>query len=203
MGAAADGTASPRAAPPAPPRRYRRFSREVARANGCGELRVRDGVHDVPFSSFARPLCFRRGRCPHRPAVDNVFCGGTHGSRPTGCGGRTGRTESSALLSLRGAKRRGNPFPARRCRAARPPLGGGCRRSRLGERTYRITSLPPSALRAATSLAEGGKGRGLPRQCVPQGHLLRGAHWLAMTGERDVEDAVPYRRYAASPPVLS
>ena len=22
----------------------------------------------------------------------------------------------------------------------------------------------------------------LPRQCVPQGHLLRGAHWLAMTG---------------------
>ena len=23
---------------------------------------------------------------------------------------------------------------------------------------------------------------GLPRQCVPQGHLLRGAHWLAMTG---------------------
>ena len=25
-------------------------------------------------------------------------------------------------------------------------------------------------------------GNGLPRQCVPQGHLLRGAHWLAMTG---------------------
>ena len=25
-------------------------------------------------------------------------------------------------------------------------------------------------------------GSGLPRQCVPQGHLLRGAHWLAMTG---------------------
>ena len=24
-------------------------------------------------------------------------------------------------------------------------------------------------------------GNGLPRQCVPQGHLLRGAHWLAMT----------------------
>ena len=25
-------------------------------------------------------------------------------------------------------------------------------------------------------------GNGLPRQCVPQGYLLRGAHWLAMTG---------------------
>ena len=35
----------------------------------------------------------------------------------------------------------------------------GCRRSRLGERKCRILSLPPSALRAATSLAEGGKGR--------------------------------------------
>ena len=26
------------------------------------------------------------------------------------------------------------------------------------------------------------RGDGFPRQCVPQGHLLRGAHWLAMTG---------------------
>ena len=25
-------------------------------------------------------------------------------------------------------------------------------------------------------------GNGLPRQSVPQGHLLRGADWLAMTG---------------------
>ena len=25
-------------------------------------------------------------------------------------------------------------------------------------------------------------GNGLPRQSVPQGHLLRGAHWLAMAG---------------------
>ena len=44
-------------------------------------------------------------------------------------------------LSLRGAKRRGNPFsPAQR--------------------------------------------DGFPRQCVPQGHLLRGAHWLGMTARR-------------------
>ena len=31
---------------------------------------------------------------------------------------------------------------------------------------------------------------GLPRQSVPQGHLLRGADWLAMT--RCVGDGVPY-----------
>ena len=36
-------------------------------------------------------------------------------------------------------------------------------------------SLPPSAHRAATSLAEGGKGNGFPRQCE---------HWLGMTALR-------------------
>ena len=51
---------------------------------------------------------------------------------------------------------------ARQRRAARPPLGGGCRRRRLGERNCRAISLPPSALRAATSLAEGGKGMRIP-----------------------------------------
>ena len=30
-------------------------------------------------------------------------------------------------------------------------------------------------------------GNGLPRQSVPQGHLLRGADWLAMTGVRFIE----------------
>ena len=51
---------------------------------------------------------------------------------------------------------------ARQRRAARPPLGGGCRRRRLGKRKCRAISLPPSALRAATSLAEGGKGKRIP-----------------------------------------
>ena len=41
-------------------------------------------------------------------------------------------------------------------------------------------------------------GNGLPRQSVPQGHLLRGAHWLAMTGFFDRlrntirQDGVPF-----------
>ena len=51
---------------------------------------------------------------------------------------------------------------ARQRRAVRTPLGGGCRRRRLGERNCRAVSLPPSALRAATSLAEGGKGKRIP-----------------------------------------
>ena len=51
---------------------------------------------------------------------------------------------------------------ARQRRTARLPLGGGCQRRRLGERNCRAISLPPSALRAATSLAEGGKGKRIP-----------------------------------------
>ena len=37
---------------------------------------------------------------------------------------------------------------------------------------------------------------GLPRQCVPQGHLLRGAHWLAMTGFFYPWDTVPGAQWA-------
>ena len=37
---------------------------------------------------------------------------------------------------------------------------------------------------------------GLPRQCVPQGHLLRGAHWLAMTGFFDSRRAARIIRAA-------
>ena len=37
-------------------------------------------------------------------------------------------------------------------------------------------------------------GNGLPRQSVPQGHLLRGADWLAMTGFFDKLGAVSPRR---------
>ena len=72
---------------------------------------------------------------------------------------------------------------ARQRRAARPPLGGGCRRSRLGERKYRVISLPPSALRAATSLSEGGFGVRIP---TPVCGLARNDR------ERDVGSAVPY-----------
>ena len=61
---------------------------------------------------------------------------------------------------------------ARRCRAVRPPLGGGCRRSRLGEREtawhlslrQRFALTPPSQREAQRN--------GFPRQCE---------HWLGMT----------------------
>ena len=68
---------------------------------------------------------------------------------------------------------------ARQRRAARPPLGGGCRRRRLGERNCRAISLPPSALRAATSLAEGGKGKRIP---TPVRALARNDRRTGRTG---------------------
>ena len=68
---------------------------------------------------------------------------------------------------------------ARQRRAARPPLGGGCRRGRLGERNCRAISLPPSALRAATSLAEGGKGKRIP---TPVRALARSDRGTGRTG---------------------
>ena len=40
----------------------------------------------------------------------------------------------------------------------------------------RFALTPPSQREA--------RGDGFPRQCVPQGHLLRGAHWLGMTARR-------------------
>ena len=68
---------------------------------------------------------------------------------------------------------------ARQRRAARPPLGGGCRRRRLGERNCRAISLPPSALRAATSLAERGKGKRIP---TPVRALARNDRGTGRTG---------------------
>ena len=68
------------------------------------------------------PPCRAGPVCP--AGTNAVFCGGTHGSRPTGCGGHTGRTEPSAsthlVIASQSAPRskcpwgtdwRGNPFP--------------------------------------------------------------------------------------------
>ena len=85
---------------------------------------------------------------------------------------------------------------ARQRRAARPPLGGGCQRRRLGERNCRAISLPPSALRAATFLAEGGKGKRIPTPVCALARNDRGTGWTGSSAPtmRDVEDAVPYGR---------
>ena len=43
-----------------------------------------------PLQRFIAPV--RRGRCPHIAPPDKcTFCGGTHGSRPTGYAGHAGR----------------------------------------------------------------------------------------------------------------
>ena len=76
---------------------------------------------------------------------------------------------------------------ARQRRAARPPLGGGCRRGRLGERNCRVILLPPSALRAAASLAEGGKGNRIP---TPVRALARNDRGTGRRGRRPLRAAL-------------
>ena len=91
-----------------------------------------------------------------------VFCGGTHGSRPT------------------------SHFVGGDVHIAPPPLA---RRSRLGERKRRLLPLPLSALCAATSLAEGGKGRTDCRVAARREASALGV-LLAMTALRAVGDGV-------------
>ena len=125
--------------------------------------------------------------------------GGTHGSRPTGCGGHPGRTESSAptrqnrnrakrdvedavpytLCSALGTA--GRMGPALRGAAViqggqgRPPLqrDGG---DGVPYKTCHCEERSDAAIRSPPAQRDG-----FPRQCVPQGHLLRGAHWRGMT----------------------
>ena len=112
---------------------------------------------------------------PMCPAAGYAFFGGARGPRPTG------RYVEPRV---------GDGVPsARRCRAARPPLGGGCRRSRLGEKNawhlslrQRFALTPPSQREA--------RGDGFPRQC---------SHWLGMTGNGRTESFAPTRGYRRFP----
>ena len=70
------------------------------------------------------------------------------------------RTGACFCMSLRGAKRRGNPFSLRQCKT---------RSNTLGEYGKVHTNLPEVVPSYQASL----RGRGLPHQC---------AHWFAMTG---------------------
>ena len=70
----------------------------------------------------------------------------------------------------------GDGLQGGRCSYSWPPLRGGCRRSRLGERIACYVSPSGMAFGHATSLTEGGL---MPRRCrgirgdAPQGYLLR------------------------------
>ena len=58
-----------------------------------------------PLQQFIAPV--RRGRCPHIAPPDKcAFCGGTHGSRPTGYAGHAGRDGGDAVLY------NGSPYPS-------------------------------------------------------------------------------------------
>ena len=76
------------------------------------------------------------------------------------------------------------------CPAAGYAFFGGAR----GPRPTGQVRYPPVGDGVPTSHQRGSAalGDGFPRQCVPQGHLLRGAHWLGMTALRAVwADRVP------------
>ena len=74
---------------------------------------------------------------------------------------------------------------------AAPAAGGGCGSVSINPRPCHsepvtdvtgvgIRNLLAGNLRKSAGIMR--FGNGLPRQSVPQGHLLRGADWLAMTG---------------------
>ena len=97
---------------------------------GCRRSRLEErkpcGIS--PSASASRCHLPRRGR--QGETDSHASDGGAHGSRPTGCGGHTGRTESSAPTnSLR--QRFALPPPSQReARGIRIPLRGGTHGSR-------------------------------------------------------------------------
>ena len=91
-------------------------------------------------------------------------------------------TESAAPLAGRRVVFAGIRFLCRAgpmCPAEKCVPGGGAR----GPRPTGQVRYPPVGDGVPTSRQRGSAalGDGFPRQCVPQGHLLRGAHWLGMT----------------------
>ena len=84
------------------------------------------------------------------------FCQGMRIAAPVPCNRRRVAVFS---MSLRGAKRRGNPYSLRQCKT---------RSNTLGEYGKMHTNLPEVVPSCQVSL----RGRGLPHQC---------AHWFAMT----------------------
>jgi len=79
-----------------------------------------------PLQRLTVPI--RRGRCPHIATPDKcAFCGGTHGSRPTGYAGHAGRDGRDAVPY------NGSSHPVRRgrCPHIAPPAAQRGRRKRL------------------------------------------------------------------------
>ena len=104
---------------------------------------------------------------------------------PTGLS--RGRTTKASLCEGGGSAKRWRR--ERRHAVFSPPVG--CADSPLTERALQRGSavIPSQCSHWRGNPSFPLWGNGLPRQSVPQGHLLRGADWLAMT--RCVGDGVP------------
>ena len=123
-----------------------------------------------PLTELAVPAC-KSGEYNPPPSVPHMD------------GKRAAPRKGRRVVCCRG--RRPDVPSARQRRAVRPPLGGGCRRSRLGEKNawhlslrQRFALTPPSQREA--------RGDGFPRQC---------SHWLGMTGNGRTESFAPTRGY--------
>ena len=123
-----------------------------------------------PGAPQGAPRCFFGGVCtcragPMCPAAGYAFFGGAHGPRPTGR-----YVEPPVGDGVPTSRQRGGA-------ALLGPLWEGAVGAADWGREKRVASLPPSALRADTSLSEGGEERRIPTP-VTAGHTgpaLQGA----------------------------
>ena len=122
-------------------------AREVAARSADGE---RDAAR---FTAERRPLQLLCGKpaCPFvggdahiAPPLTTCLHGGTHGSRPTGCGGRTGQTESSAPTHRRGDPRFPLPPSAREVAARSADGGRDAARFTAGHRPLQLLCGKPA-----------------------------------------------------------
>ena len=164
-----------------------------------------DGKRAAPHPG--RRVVFFFGGGMHRragpmcPAEKCAPGGGAHGPRPTGqvryppVGDGVPQWSAAEQMPL------GYDVPsARRCRAVRPPLGGAVGAADWG-REKRGASLPPSALRADTSLSEGGEGRRIPTPvCTPRALASRRALARNDSASRCLGGQGTRRRGTRAPP---
>ena len=134
---------------------------------GCDHCRSNES-YGHSLTELAVPAC-KSGEYNPPPSVPHM-----DGKRAAPRKGRR-----VVFAGIRFLCRAGPMCPAEKC-----VPGGGAR----GPRPTGQVRYPPVGDGVPTSHQRGSAalGDGFPRQCVLQGHLLRGAHWLGMTALRAV-----------------
>ena len=147
-----------------------------------------------PGAPQGAPRCFFGGVCtcragPMCPAAGYAFFGGAHGPRPTGR-----YVEPPVGDGVPTSRQRGGA-------ALLGPLWEGAVGAADWGREKRGASLPPSALRADTSLSEGGEGRRIPTPvCTPRALASRRALARNDSASRCLGGQSTRRRGTRAPP---